>query len=209
MMNLLEVLSEQNVEEGRKTIIEKFICSSDEKAEDLAQAETRRRLMVRYMYPTNSVGGAVADWSWLIDSYRSGVTAAEMIVRSISQTAIDLLIARAILLSDFKSLEGLALATKEAHFALLDDAPQPVREIVSKIIWFIPILEEELEWLPSKEAVKFFLLARDPLLSDSSATWAKAWKQLSSSNPLLSKSRMTESKRMEILSVAKKYPEEN
>jgi len=202
---LLEKLEEQTVEDGRISIITKFVKSNDEKAKLLAKLEARRRLMVRYLYPTDTAGDGAADWNELVHHFRYGTNGNNVIWRSVSQQAIELLTTRAILLSEFKSLEGLARATKESHLDILGEVPKPAREIASHIIWNQPILQEQVDWPASKEAIKLLILTLNPYLSDSPSTWANAWKMFPTEfTPKSGTAKLNEAKRAEIIRIAEK-----
>jgi hypothetical protein len=203
---LLEAFENQSVEEGRQAVVEKFKMTKDSSVRALAMSEARRRMMVRHYYPTNRYGDGAADWNQLVNGFRNGISGTAAIIRSVCDQAIQLLVARAILLSDFKSLEGLAHVTKEAHFSQLETAPIPTREIVAEIIRFHPILIERLPWLPSKETIRLFLLSAKPWLSDHSTTWSSAWKLFTPElMPTLGTSRLTAERKNAVLTLAQEF----
>ncbi len=204
---LLKELNNKTIGEGLSSVVKKFQRSSDSKAHDLASLEARRRIMTRHLYETNDTGNGSADWNSIVYNFRSGFTGNDFIVRSVCHRALELLTARAVLLSDFKSLEGLAQSTKEAYLPDSAKAPSSAsRVIISEILWFLPFLEERLSWSPSKENVKFFVTHVNTKIRSQGNTWSKAWKLLPPDIlKNVGKTRLTAERRNELLSLVSSY----
>lgn len=200
---LLAELENMDIEEGRVAIVEKARSTSNENSLLLAEAEIRRRLMVRYLYPRDDAGNGAADWNQIVHRFRHGIEGPRFVVRSICHQAMELLVARAVLMSDFKSLEGLARATREDHFDEFEEPPSRAREIISCIVWDLPHLAGELAWAPSKEAAKLFILSMHPELSDNPTTWANIWRQFPA-DYFATGQRLTKERRAEIVALARK-----
>lgn len=201
--NFLAELNEMDVESGRIAIVERVLQTKDDKVSQLAEIEIRRRLIVRQIYPDDSGGNGAADWNGIVHQFRHGVEGTSVILRSICQKALELLVARAVLLGNFKSLERLAVATREDHFDRLSESTSPSREITFHLLRDLPELEQFVSWKPSKEAIKFYILAKNPWLSDNSTTWAKVWKKFPADYANQG-TRLTEERRAELTALAKK-----
>ncbi|MDA7649415.1 hypothetical protein N8580_03675, partial [Akkermansiaceae bacterium] len=201
IQELDDISSEISLTQGFALVAEKFRGFSKEELAAGAASASRQ-------FFENSLNDADwekslldAEWSIFVATFRDSKT---WIERIICQQILERLVSLAVFEGHTTSIESLARVTQKVAFGEPRNSTTP-QKIAQLVMSKEPILKRQLKWRPSKSAIKYFILALTPELTDNDTEWSKAWKIIGQAG-LVDRSgpRLNQERKDELTSLARR-----
>jgi len=171
---LLDELSELEIEPGEALVIEKIKSTKIEKIAFLATLEAKRRVTASYSFPNENTQRLRHEWENFMWHFREPESPMH---RIIAHRCIQMLTTRSIWEGDHEMLGSLALATEE-HYMRIWAKNAPLRDTISNILYWFDEVKHHINRPPSKTDMKEFIEVYYDNAEHAKAnrhTWSKAY----------------------------------